>query len=399
MQRVDAHILSVQEAFLGTLDDVEQVKAEDFIGKAQEAAEEQWQGNAVGISSDRRQNLRVDDAYQSQDELGTLAAVEEDATGDGDPAGSSLSPQHLQRELCKLSDCTRLRRLEKTLQDQCNWDQWTRLRELRHPEVSHRWIWHLDSVRGSVLTESDYILNVQKRLGARILEAEVECHICGCPLDSCLEHGEVCATAEATRGHYAVVRALVDGIRIADPGVTTEPWGLTTTQARPADIFTNAAVPGRCAALDVCVASPIAAAAGDDAAEAAFKRKLRHYAGVLPQLRQAGIAFRPLIWTADGRPHPAATRTLRFAAERAARRDVNGRPAKEMMGRWKHEVAIAIARRRAGMARAVMPRKTARQRWLLNGMADQAPTSNLRQPCIEDDATLADEASLNEEAM
>ena len=44
-------------------------------------------------------------------------------------------------------------------------------------------------------------------------------------------------------------------------GVTTELRGLTATQSRPADLFATAAVPGRSAAPDVCVASINAAAA------------------------------------------------------------------------------------------------------------------------------------------
>ena len=70
-------------------------------------------------------------------------------------------------------------------------------------------------------------------------------------LDPQLEHGETCSTAEATRGHYACVHAALGGLKLADPGITTEPGGLTATQSRPADIFTIAAVPGRSAALDV----------------------------------------------------------------------------------------------------------------------------------------------------
>ena len=54
------------------------------------------------------------------------------------------------------------------------------------------------------------------------------------------------------------------------------PRGLTASQSRPADVFTTAAVPGRSAALDVCVASSIAAAARGDAAQAAFDRNLAH---------------------------------------------------------------------------------------------------------------------------
>ena len=40
-----------------------------------------------------------------------------------------------------------------------------------------------------------------------------------------------------------------------------EASGLTDTAARPADILTTTAIPGRSAALDVCVASPSAAIA------------------------------------------------------------------------------------------------------------------------------------------
>ena len=44
-----------------------------------------------------------------------------------------------------------------------------------------------------------------------------------------------------------------------------------------ADIFTTGGVPGRSAALDVCVASSTAAAARGDAAQAAFDREVSHY--------------------------------------------------------------------------------------------------------------------------
>ena len=86
-----------------------------------------------------------------------------------------------------------------------------------------------------------------------------------------LEHAETCSTAEATRGYHAGVHAVVCGMKLADPGITAEPR-LTASQSNLADIFTTAAVLGRSAALDVCVASSIAAAARGDAAQAAFDR-------------------------------------------------------------------------------------------------------------------------------
>ena len=53
-------------------------------------------------------------------------------------------------------------------------------------------------------------------------------------------------------------------MKLTDPGITTEPRGLAASQSRPADIFAAAVFPGRSAALDVCVASSIAAAARGD---------------------------------------------------------------------------------------------------------------------------------------
>ena len=69
---------------------------------------------------------------------------------------------------------------------------------------------------------------------------------------------------------------------------------------------TCSTVPGRSAALDVCVASPDAAAAAwGDAAQAAFDRKLSNWRQEIPDLRNQHIHYRTLVWTADGRPTPA----------------------------------------------------------------------------------------------
>ena len=174
-------------------------------------------------------------------------------------------------------------------------------------------------------------------------------------------------------------------MKLADPAVTTEPRGLTSTTSRPADIFTTAAVPGRGAALDVCVASPNAAAAMGDAAEAAFRRKLRRYRREIQELSAAGIAFRPLVWTADGRPHPAAIRTLRFAADIAVTRNGQQATAGMLVSRWKHEIQIAILRRRAAMTRAVLPRATTQQLWLMEGRADREGGNDSRMAPLDED--------------
>ncbi len=374
-----------EAAFLASLDELERVKAEDFLSRAKAAAAAQWEQVLQGQGSVAGSAPRADATFSNPDEHAAAPHNTTDDGGRADPDSSArrLSAPLVQKELSKLRDCTRLRALEQLLASQENWPQLDRLKELRRPEVCHKWLWHLDSSRGAVLGEPDYVANVQRRLGARLIAGHPPCRICGAPLDPQLEHSETCATAEATRGHYACVRSLVEGLRLADPTVTTEPVGLTSTSERPADILTSAAVPGRSAALDVCVASPNSASARGDAAAAAFRRKLRRYRQAIRELSRAGIAFRPMIWTADARPHPAVVRTLRFAAGIAATRHDGDGAAASMLGRWRHEITVAILRRRAAMARAVLPGRSSRADWLLTGRTAAPPSINGRQPLIE----------------
>ena len=124
--------------------------------------------------------------------------------------------------------------------------------------------------------------------------------------------------------------------------------------------FAIAAVPGRSAALDVCVASSIAAAACGDAAQTAFDRKLSHKRNEIGELRQRGIHYRPRVWTADGRPHPAVTRLLQYAADIASSRNGQHQSAKSLRRRWKHAIPIALLQRRAAMARTDLPNPSER---------------------------------------
>ena len=387
--KLDAWTQRVESAYLDNLDELERVKAEEYLTRVRTAAVTQWEQTLGAQVSASVRAPRADATYRNESDRNPvhLSSTDDGGSADADNSDRRLTVAHVQKELCKIQDCTRLRALESTLTRQGNWPQLDRLRELRHPEVSHRWLWHLDTCDGSVMNQTDYTANIQKRLGARVISGDVHCRLCGALLDPQLEHAEVCATAEATRGHYACVRALVGGLRIADPSVTTEPRGLTTTQARPADILTIAAVPGRSAALDVCIASPNAAAAQGDAAEAAFRRKLRHYRNVIPELAAAGIVFRPLIWTADGRPHPAAVRTLRYAADQAVVRAGGTGDAASLLRRWKHEIMVAILRRRAAMSRAVLPRHSEREEWLLTGHANAEAGSVPRAAGLDADGT------------
>ena len=92
----------------------------------------------------------------------------------------------------------------------------------------------------------------------------------------------------------------------------------------------------------------------------------------IPHLRNQGTHFRPLVWTADGRPHPAVTRTLQCAADIASSRNGQRMSAKTFQHRWKHEIQVALFRRRAAVTRAVLPNPSARAKWLLASLIDRA---------------------------
>ena len=210
--RIAARVECAEAAYLAALDELERIKTEDFLAKAKDAAERQWRQVLAGHGSTGFEPPRIHAEHAGPDELEPSAVPDIAGGGSADPESASrrLTAPRLQNELSEFRDCTRLRALEGKLRSQCNWPQLDRLRELRHKETSHQWLWHLISSDGSVMTEADYVLNIQRGLGARILEGEACCWICGAPLDPQLEHCETCPTAEATRGHYACVCALVD---------------------------------------------------------------------------------------------------------------------------------------------------------------------------------------------
>ena len=220
---------AMTKEYLQTLDENEKVRAEAFIAAAETASRDRWEKMKIGSSGRAPSAPRAEICYRGEDDPTDgnpeLAHLHDGGEGDLEGQGRDISAPHLQKELSKLGDCTRLRRLEEKLRAQCNWAQLARLRDLRHPEVSHRWLWHLDASRGSVLSQADYVINVQKRLGGQICRCSEVCRLCDAPLDHELEHCETCALAEATRGHYTAVRAVVNGLRSADPGVCTEPMG------------------------------------------------------------------------------------------------------------------------------------------------------------------------------
>lgn len=68
------------------------------------------------------------------------------------------------------------------------------------------------------MAENDWLSCVGSRLGVEIVDVGAAgCRLCGEPLDAACNHALCCAQAESTRGHYAVVSAVVDGMMIAEP--------------------------------------------------------------------------------------------------------------------------------------------------------------------------------------
>ena len=227
------------------------------------------------------------------------------------------------------------------------------------------------------------MLSLGSRLGAEIAAVDSRCRLCGEPLDASANHGLCCSKAEATRGHYAVVAAAADGFSAVDPGIQTEVAGLVPSAERPADILTSAGVPGALTACDVTIIAPDAVASGRDACATGYRRKMTKYQGHFPTLWRAGVVFRPMVWSAEGRrAHPATSRlldnTVRLFQNRHGKAE-----ATSMRVKWKHELGVALQRRKAAMIRSVLPGLSNRQQWLQGQGASEGAQRPL-PPIIEE---------------
>ena len=113
--------------------------------------------------------------------------------------------------------------------------------------------------------------------------------------------------------------------------------------------------PSRLAALDVGVASPDAARAGEDACEAMRGDKADRYAAHRAELEAEGVTYRPLVWSTYGRPHPETTELLAALAASASRRLGVG-DGRALLQRTRGAVALQLRRRAACMVHACLPR-------------------------------------------
>ena len=76
---------------------------------------------------------------------------------------------------------------------------------------------------------------------------------------------------------------------------------------------------------------------------------------------------------------------MKYASERAASRGSEEVKSSELYGRWRHEITVAILRRRAAMTRAVLPRSNPRARWLMAGHSDGEAAVTTRAPQLDGD--------------
>ena len=201
---------------------------------------------------------------------------------------------------------------------------------------------------------------VRLRLGAPILDKPAVCACCGGELDRQCRHALRCAPGASTHGHNQVRDALLGLAALADGSAAVEPPGLVPSRPtlRPADLLTTAAF-GRLAALDVGVTCPDSAGSGSDACVAMHASKLHEYAGVLEELAEEGVQYRPLVWSCWGRPYSDAAAAVRSMATAASRRRGLGDP-RGLAGRASALVGVQLWRRAAAMVAACVPATASR---------------------------------------
>ena len=147
-----------------------------YVQMASQAADEAWQQTVGGLQGPGVANPTI----TSLEHPGSASRDEESDDMDfSAPRKSRLSAPQLQAQLSRLTDQTGLRRPKDTLLSKGAWQQVTRIEDLCHARVSHKWLFHLDACAGSILTPHDCITNVQKRLGNRVWVGGGQCRCCG----------------------------------------------------------------------------------------------------------------------------------------------------------------------------------------------------------------------------
>ena len=127
------------------------------------------------------------------------------------------SEEHVQTRLCRIVDNDRAASLLEHLQTHGPESSARCLRELRDPSTSHDWLWSLNPCHGPIVPKEEFLFAVRLRIGAPIMDEPMMCQRCGTAiLDRAGRHCLLCATPEATRGHFAVRDAVLHLAHLAD---------------------------------------------------------------------------------------------------------------------------------------------------------------------------------------
>lgn len=94
--------------------------------------------------------------------------------------------------------------------------------------------------------------------------------------------------------------------------------------------------------------------------------KFRRYREAVEEWGSMGIRLQPLVWFSEGRAHPDVERVMAYIAAEVARRTAASAPV--VLRRWKNDVSVVLATRRARMARKCLPSWNARHSYVLHGI-------------------------------
>ena len=287
-----------------------------------------------------------------------------------DPIGSIISPigfedleyvdgRGLQRKLCNLYDAHSYSKLVHQFTSLYQWEDVWRLQESRQAlsAVSSTWMWKLSPAQCEIVPPNEFALVARIRVGAKVLSSPILCHRCGKRLDTHGKHALRCALTEATRGHDRVRDATLHLVHLADASACHELQGLVASRPllRPADIYSESALPGGRAALDIGISTPGSCTAGNDCCDAMWCEKMKHYEAVLPEMRRSGLQYSPLIFSCFGRMHCETFSIISKIGMIVARKVgvVNG---DSLVHRTLENIGVALVRRGVAMYRACLPR-------------------------------------------
>ena len=221
---------------------------------------------------------------------------------------------------------------------------------------------------------------IRHRLGCQFLPVATTCHCGGKLFDVQCVHAGCCATSEATRGHYAVVRAITAVAKTIDPTTSREETFGDTQRLRPGDVITNAVLDGRRMAIDVGVTSQAKRTQGDPIQDYEYKGINKYRQVIYNELLPEGTCFRAAIWTQEGRPGKDAIEVIEGLA-RQAEKYLPGAQKKDVRERLRHEITTQLQTRIVKMIRTCIPPPQGQQAWLCLGSDEDSdpydsPTSD-----------------------